>query len=249
MAEKPGLILTAHQPVYLPWLGLIHKIALADAFVHFDDVQYQDKDWNNRNRVKTADGPVFLTVPVYNKDHYELKLKDVLIRNDLPWRRKHAKTIAFAYGKAPFASRYLPFFEDLYGREWEKLSELNEHMLKFVLEELGVQVTFSRLGELGLTEKKSALVQAMCRCLGAELYIFGSQGKEYADQAAFQADGIRVEFQEYCHPVYPQLHGPFVSHLSVFDLLFNCGPDSLEIIMSGNLSRRQLVEKHFAIAA
>lgn len=244
MSEKRGLILTAHQPVYLPWLGLIHKIALADAFVHFDDVQYQDKDWNNRNRVKTAEGPVFLTVPVYNKDHYALKLKDVLIRNDLPWRRKHAKTIAFAYGKAPYASRYLPFFEDLYQREWEKLSELNEHVLKFVLDELGIKVAFTRLSEMELSEKKSALVLKMCQRVGAELYIFGTQGKNYADEAAFHAAGVQVEFQDYQHPTYPQLHGPFVSHLSVFDLLLNHGPSSLDILMSGNLSRAQLMEKH-----
>ena len=244
--SRTGLILTAHQPVYLPWLGLLHKIALADAFVWFDDVQYQDKDWNNRNRVKTAAGPVWLTVPVFNKNHYALKLKDVLIRNDMPWRRKHWKTIALSYAKAPYASRYLPFFEDLYRQEWKKLSEFNEHMLKFLLAQLGIQVAFSRLSEMELQSKKSSLVLEMCQRLQPDVYLFGAQGRTYADEAAFHDAGIRLEFQDYLHPTYRQQHGPFVSHLSVIDLLFNHGPDSLEIIMSGNLSKKQLIERHVA---
>ena len=52
------MILTAHQPVYLPWLGLFHKIALADEFVFFDQVQYLPKDWMNRNKIKTQIGSI-----------------------------------------------------------------------------------------------------------------------------------------------------------------------------------------------
>jgi len=245
---KSRVILTAHQPVYLPWLGLFHKIALADAFVYFDDVQYQNKDWNNRNKVKTASGPVWLTVPVLNKDHYSLKLKDVLIRNDMPWKRKHLKTIKLAYSKAPYASRYLPFFEDLFVRDWEKLSDLNEYILKFLLSEIGLRVAFSKLSEMDLRDKKSDLVLEMCQRMKADLYLFGTQGKNYADVAAFRDAGISVEFQDYNHPTYTQLQSPFVSHLSVIDLLFNFGPASLDIVMSGNLSRQQLMEKHFGCA-
>ncbi|MDP3703816.1 MAG: WbqC family protein [Candidatus Omnitrophota bacterium] len=246
--SRAGFIITAHQPVYLPWLGLLHKIALADAFVFFDDVQYQDKDWNNRNRVKTSAGPVYLTVPVFNTNHYTIKLKDVLIRNDLPWKRKHWKTLQLAYAKAPYAGRYLPFFEDLYRQEWQKLSDLNEAILKFLLDALGIRASFSKLSDMNLTSKKSQLVLEMCQRMQASLYLFGAQGRDYADEVAFREASIRLEFQDYTHPTYTQLHGPFVSHLSAVDLLFNHGPASLEILMSGNLSRQQLLEKHFAFA-
>ncbi len=239
------LVLTAHQPVYLPWLGLLHKIACSDAFVYFDDVQYQDKDWNNRNKIKAVNGPVWLTVPVFNKDHYALKLKDVLIRNDMPWKRKHFKTIAIAYAKAPFAARYLPFFEDLYAREWEKLSDLNEYVLKWLFNELGIRVRFSKLSDMALDNKKSELVLDMCRQVKADLYIFGALGKDYADIPAFERAGVRVEFQDYIHPTYSQQHGPFVANLSVIDLLLNHGPASLEILMSGNTTKERLIEKHF----
>jgi hypothetical protein len=240
------MILTAHQPGYLPWLGLFHKIALADAFVSFDDVQYQDRDWDNRNRIKTAAGPIWLTVPVLNKNHYSLKLKDVLIRNDLPWARKHWRAISYAYAKAPHAGRYLPYFEHLYQREWVKLSELNEEILKFLLAELGVRVAFHRLSEMGLHGKKSELVLEMCKRLNATIYVFGVQGRNYADAAAFHEAGVKVVFQDYVHPTYAQVHGPFVSHLSAIDLLFNHGATGLDIIMSGNTSREELRETRLA---
>jgi hypothetical protein len=240
------LILTAHQPVYLPWLGLLHKIALADAFVSFDDVQYQDRDWNNRNRIKTAAGPLWLTVPVFNKNHYDLKLTEVVIRNDVPWRRKHFKAIQLAYGSAPYAKRYLPYFEELYRREWERLTDLNEDILKFLLAELGIRVHFSRLSEMGLASKKSELVLEMCTRMKAVLYIFGAQGRDYADVAAFQEADVKVVFQDYVHPTYAQVHGFFVSHLSGVDLLFNHGSDALEILMSGNVSKALLEQEYLA---
>lgn len=240
------MILTAHQPGYLPWLGLFHKIALADAFVSFDDVQYQDRDWDNRNRIKTAAGPIWLTVPVFSRHHYTLKLRDVVIRNDIPWRRKHFKAIQLAYGRAPYAKRYLPFFEDLYRREWEKLADLNEHILKFLLEEFGIRVAFARLSDMGLTSRKSELVLEMCKRLNATIYVFGAQGRNYADAAAFHEAGVKVVFQEYVHPHYRQLHGAFASHLSAIDLLFNHGATGLDIIMSGNTSREELRETRLA---
>ena len=107
-------------------------------------------------------------------------------------------------------------------------------------------LAFSRLSEMELQSKKSSLVLEMCQRLQPDVYLFGAQGRTYADEAAFHDAGIRLEFQDYLHPTYRQQHGPFVSHLSVIDLLFNHGPDSLEIIMSGNLSKKQLIERHVA---
>ena len=102
------MILTAHQPVYLPWLGLFHKISLADIFVYFDQVQYLPKDWMNRNEIKTATGPSWLTVPVLKKGHRERKTSEIEINNEIDWRKKHLKTIKNNYCKSPFFEKYLP---------------------------------------------------------------------------------------------------------------------------------------------
>lgn len=246
MTAKVKVILTAHQPVYLPWLGLFHKISLADKFVYFDEVQYQKRDWNNRNRIKTSNGDIWLTVPVLCKDHYRLKLKDVVINNELPWRRKHFKSIYTAYKKAKYFDRYIGFFEDTYNKYWDKLSDLNEHMLKFFMKSLGIDIPFFRLSDYGLESRKSDLVREMCKMVKADLYIFGTQGKNYADVESFNKESIQVYFQDYKHPVYSQLHNPeFSRYLSVIDLLFNHGDESMRIIQSGNITKSELIEKYF----
>jgi hypothetical protein len=228
-----GMFLTAHQPVYLPWLGLFHKAALADKFVSFDEVQYQPKGWNNRNRIKTPAGPTWLTVPVLRKGYLEKPIRAIEINNAEPWRRKHWRSLLANYGNATHFDDYAPFFEDLYAREWRYLAELNEHVFRWLLDTLDIEVGFMRASDLDFQGAKSALVLDMCKKLGANLYIFGALGSDYADAHAFEAADVEIVFQDYRHPTYPQLHGDFIPNLSIVDLLFNCGPRSHEILLSG----------------
>lgn len=234
------MILTAHQPVYLPWLGLFHKIALADLFVSFDQVQYQPKDWNNRNRIKTAQGPIWLSVPVLRKGYLDRTISDIEINNSEPWARKHWRSLQVAYAKAPYFSRYADFFEETYARRWERLVDLNAHMLRWFLDTLGIAVPVRSAAEWTFQGEKSDLVLDMCRQVGATTYIFGALGRDYADQETFAASGVGLHFQDYHHPAYAQMHGDFISHLSIVDLLFNCGDESRDILMAGNIDRATL---------
>jgi hypothetical protein len=228
------VVLTAHQPVYLPWLGLFHKIALADTFVSFNRVQYLPKDWNNRNRIRTANGPLWLSVPVQKKGHRDKPLDEIEIDNGKPWQRKHWRTLEMTYGKAPHFASYRDFFAGVYDREWTHLAELNDHMLHWFLQTLGIETTFIAASDHHFQGAKSELVLDMCRTLGADRFIFGAMGRDYADVDAFTAAGIDVVFQDYRHPTYPQLQrGEFEPYMSIVDLLFNCGEQSREILLSG----------------
>jgi len=228
------MILTAHQPVYLPWLGLFHKIALAEQFCIFDIVQYQTKDYNNRNKIKTHTGPLWLSVPVESGNHLEKLICDIKII-DNGWNKKHLKSIKHTYMKAPYFKDYIDVLEqDLLGRQHIFLTELNSAMLATFLRLLGIDIPVVKASDYEFTGKKSDLVLDMCARLKASDYIFGEQGKNYADVDAFREREVNVYFQKYNHPVYSQLNGPFVPYMSVVDLLFNCGPASRAIIMSGN---------------
>jgi len=225
------MILTAHQPVYLPWLGLFHKISLAHTFVSFNQVQYLRKDWNNRNKIKTAQGDIWLTVPVLTAEHRQKILTDIEVNNSLPWQRKHWKSILLNYKKAPFFEEYAGFFEDVYlKREWQYLVDLNDYMLRWFLKVLGIDVEFVDARDKEFQGSKNELVLDMCIKMGADKYIFGILGKDYADSVSFEKENIKIYFQNYKHPTYPQLHGEFISYLSVIDLLFNCGPDSRRLL-------------------
>lgn len=236
------MILTAHQPVYLPWLGLFHKIASSDVFISFDQVQYQPKDWNNRNKIKTPNGDIWLTVPVLRKGYLEKKICDIEINNDNSWSRKHWKSIRTVYAKAPYFSRYADFFESTYQKEWKTLVELNIYMLKWFVDTLGIDVQIHSAGEWDFKGLKSDLVLNMCQQLKADDYIFGAEGQSYADLESFKQAGIKVHFQQYNHPTYQQMHGEFISHLSIVDLLFNCGDSSLDILMSDNITKSEILK-------
>jgi hypothetical protein len=232
------VILTAHQSKYLPWLGLFHKIALTTHYVHFDQVQYQKKNFLNKNYIKGTDGQLLrLTVPVQTSGRFEQRIAETRVDNTVPWARKHWKSIQLAYAKAPYFKRHEEFFADAYGREWEFLVDLNRHMLDYILAELDIEVEQIDMGEGEFAGKGNDLVLDMCQKMGAKLYVFGAGGRDYAQEEDFTAAGIEVCFQEYVHPVYPQLHGDFIGGSSIVDLLFNCGDRSLEILMEGNISK------------
>lgn len=237
------MILTAHQPAYLPWLGLFHKIIISDIYVYLDNVQFEKNSFTNRNKVRTVNGPVWLTVPVLLKNHMNKTIKEIEINNSVNWRKKHWRSIYFAYKKTPYFTKYSDFFEDVYKKEWHYLVDLNEYMLKWFLRELGTKVNYYKASELNFEGYKSELVLDMCKKLGADLYIFGALGKNYAKEEEFAQEGIRIYFQDYTHPVYRQIGQDFIPYMSIIDLLFNCGPDSYEILMRGNIIKEELIKR------
>lgn len=237
------MILTAHQPVYLPWLGFFHKVALADKFIFFDRVQYAPRDWISRNQIKTANGPLMLTVPVLKKNHRKKTMAEIEINNVLPWTQKHWKSMVVNYKKTPYFKYYADFLEDVYIRKWELLADLNFYMLKWFLQTLKIGTIIERTDTYDFQGTKSDLVLNMCLKLGANIYIFGTLGRDYANVDAFLRAEVKPVFQSYNHPVYKQLHGEFLPYMSIVDLLFNEGPNSLEILMSGNINKNDILNK------
>lgn len=235
------MILTAHQPVYLPWLGLFHKIALADLFCYFDIAQYQTKDFNNRNRIKTHSGEIWLSVPVESKNHFGKSVGEIrIVQNG--WQRKHFKSISMAYQKAPYFRDYIEQFEEvLTAQSFDTLSTLNLEILRLAMRNLQISTPIVKASEYAFQGAKSDLVLDMCLQLKADVYVFGAQGRDYANIESFRAAGVEPYFQDYRHPQYRQLHGEFKPYMSVIDLLFNEGPRSRDIVMSGNDTREQLL--------
>ena len=229
------MILTAHQPVYLPWLGLFHKIALADLFCYFDIVQYQRKDYNNRNKVKTSNGELWLSVPVESKNHLSKNVSKILIVQD-NWVKKHLKSIELNYKKTPFFKDYFPELQSiLINDSKDSLGYLNLKLLEYFMECLKIDTPIVKASDYSFDGIGSDLVLDMCVKLGADSYIFGEQGKNYADVKAFKEAEIVVEFQNYIHPVYRQMGRDFLPYMSIIDLLFNEGDKSYEILMSNNI--------------
>lgn len=235
------MILTAHQCGYIPWLGFFDKVSRADLFCNFDGVQYERRGWLNRNFIKTANGPLMLSVPVFGSDHFQKAISTIEI---VPgrWTRKHMRSIELAYRKAPFFEQHyagIGAILDLYA-EGGLLNELNLDLLRYFLRALGIQVPIVNASDYQFKGEKSALVLDMCIQLKAHEYIFGGEGESYADKAAFHEAGIQPTFQKYVHPTYTQIgNDPFEPNMSIVDLLMNHGPDSLWILTNGKMRERR----------
>lgn len=238
------MILTAHQPAYIPWLGLFHKIALADLYIFMDAVKYSKSDFSNRNTIRHPNGSKhWLTIPLITKGSDNISFKDLRIDNSQNWQKKHADTILNFYHKAPYIKQFPEFFS-FYERKYEFLKDLTADMLQYFLDLLQIRVEWKAMEGSDFSGYKNDLILDMCRKTGADGYVYGALGKDYANAEAFSAENIGLYFQEYQHPVYPQFQGGFVSHLSVIDLLFNCGPDaSRSIILDGNISKAELQKR------
>jgi hypothetical protein len=228
------MILTAHQPLFLPYLGHFAKIADSDIFVYLDTVSYSKWGWKSRNKIRTSEGWLWLVVPILTRGQHNQRLNQVKIDNSQKWKKKHLKAIEMAYSKAPFFESYIDFFRDVYKMEWIYLSDLNEKFIHFFIKELGINVEFIKASSLpfSLEGEKSDLVLDLCKKMKADVFIFGKTGKTYAKVQDFESSGIKIIFQEYTHPEYFQVHGEFIPYMSIIDLLFNCGPKSLEILMN-----------------
>ena len=219
------------QPGYLPWLGFFEQMYRSDVFVIYDDVQYDKEGWRNRNRIKTANGIQWLSVPVLFKLSEAPLITKIKIDNKVNWRKKHLTSIRQNYAKSKYFNDYIGFFDDAYGRDWEYLIDLDMFFIRGLAACIGIgdkQIVCS--SGLPVDGDRIDRLIDLCRFFGADVFYEGVAGKNYIEEDLFRDQGIRVEYQDYKHPVYRQLYGKFIPYLSVVDLLFNHGKESLSII-------------------
>jgi hypothetical protein len=217
------MILTAHQPAYLPWLGYFDKLHACDVFVYLDTVQFEKNSFTNRNKIKTPQGELWLSVPVKAKGHTSGSLATLEIENKENWRKKHLGSIHGSYKKAKRFNELYPKIEALYATDYALLSDLCWDHLRFWMGELGLERKLVKSSETPVRTTKSQLVLDLCLHFGADTYISGALGRGYLDEAAFQAAGIKVVYQDYKQPTYPQLWGDFLPYMSILDYLCNGG--------------------------
>ncbi|WP_266183409.1 WbqC family protein [Dyella humicola] len=218
------------QSSYIPWKGYFDLIRSVDTFVFYDDVQFTTRDWRTRNKIKTANGAQWLTIPVGNKTDrliHEVKIEDH------SWQRKHWASIVHNYSRAPFFKQYEALFRDIYlGVEWRSLSEFNQHLTRVIATELlGLKTEFRDSREFHVSGRKQDRLIELLRCIGGTHYLSGPSARNYIDPRQFEASGIELTFHDYPpYPEYPQLYPPFEHAVSVLDLLFNVGPTAAHYI-------------------
>lgn len=227
---------TILQPTYLPWIGYFELIDPSDIYVVFDHVQFERKSWQNRNKIKTANGEICLIVPVQKMPQKTPISKIKISYQQGNPLKNHWKTIELAYKKAKYFEEYKSLFEKVYSIKYVLLKDLNITIIKLVCEILGIKKNIVFSSELNLEDKdmaKTEKVVNLCKRQGIT-HLYDAKGaEEFLDKSLFKKEGISIDFQDYKHSKYSQLWGEFIPYLSVIDLIFNEGDKSLDIIRSG----------------
>lgn len=235
--SKGRAIVAAHQPHFLPWLGYLDKLHEADVFVVMDDLQYEEQNFQNRNRLKLNQGPQWITVPLVRGKQSD-RICDRRIDNAgfggrHHWQRRAWRSLEVHYGHAPHFDAYAPALEATFARRWDYLLELDLHMLDLARTWLGITTPIIRASSLELRGAKTDRILDFCQKLGAKVYLSGKGGSAgYLDTDQLLRAGVTTMWQRFTHPVYPQRYPNlgFVSHLGFLDLVLNCGPASAQIL-------------------
>ena len=226
------MLVGIHQLHYLPWLRYIEKITRCDVFVVLDSIQYNKNGWQNRNHIKTPQGAGLLTVPIVA--HAGQRLDEVQIDNQRNWAKKHWRSIEQSYAKSPYFTDYAPFLSKVYARSWETLNALNRSMLEFYIEQLGISTRISYSSELDVPGEATERLVNLIKAVGGTEYYSGAFALDaYLDEKLLTEASISLCLQDWSAPQYPQLYGTFIPDLSVVDVLMNCGPDALKVVMEG----------------
>ena len=219
------MLVTIHQPQFLPWLGYLDKIDQADAFMMLDTVQFKKNEWQNRNRIRTAKGWQWLTVPVLQ--HFGQRIDEVLINPTAAWKAQHLRALDMHYARAPYRNRYLAQLRELYAAPWNKLSDLNEATVQWLLEAYGITTPVHRAADYAARDEPTDRLIDLCRAVGATQYLAGPGAEHYMDTPRFESSSVRLNLQVFHHPIYRQVYEPFEPNLSALDLLLMQGPEAL----------------------
>jgi hypothetical protein len=222
------------QSNYIPWKGYFDLINSVDEFVLFDDMQYTRRDWRNRNKIKTANGVKWLTIPVQAKGKYTQAIRDVIVA-DADWATKHLKSIVVNYARSDFFADFSKIIEQTYleASHLKTLSEINYLFIQTVCGILGILTEISWSWDYELENDKNLRLVSICKQAAAKHYISGPAAKTYLNDELFAAEDIAVSYFDYNqYPEYKQLYPPFDHHVTILDLIFNTGKNAKTFMRS-----------------
>lgn len=224
------------QSCYIPWRGYFDFIASVDLFVIYDDVQYSTGSWRNRNKIKTAQGLRWLTVPVVQR--LGMAIDEVRIGTPAkPWRSEHQRLLEESLGSAPHFADAFGIWRAAVSANDEFLGRLNLRLICAINTYLGINTPIVPSRDYHLTGSKTERLVQLLRAVGAGTYLSGPNASSYLDVEMLNSAGIAVEYKSYDYAPYTQLWGEFCGTVTVLDLIANCGTGAREYLRSTTPNR------------
>lgn len=230
------------QPTYLPWIGYFDLMDQADIFVFLDDAQFSRQSWHHRNRIRTPTGLQWLTVPVHRQS-LSARINEVTVATETGFAAKHLRSIELNYRRAAHFARYFEGLRDILLSVAPNLAAFNMRLIQWLAQQFHYAPRFHASSALDGHGERSALMVDICRKLGADTCLSPMGAATYlATELDPGQQILDLRFHDYEHPVYRQLHRPFLPFASAIDLLFNEGVRSAEVLRSGRRGSRSALD-------
>ena len=218
------MIVAIHQPNFLPWSGFFHKLFSVQTFILLDNVPFTKNGYQNRVKIKTAQGDQWLTVPVLTRGRFGQLTHQVEIDTSKRWERVHLRTLRTNYHRAPYYDQVMACLKQYYQKSQTKLADFNMTLIKAIVDYLEVSTELVLASTLVEEKSGPELLLNLVEAVSGNVYLSGASGRDYLDVSNFECRGVDVRFQEFQHPIYPQLYGDFIPGLSIIDMLMNVDP-------------------------
>ena len=208
------------QPYLFPYLGYFQLIQAVDCFVIYDDVNFIKGGWINRNFILGKDGPQRITLQLSGASPNKL-INAVEVGSN---RAKLIKSIVQLYGRAACFDAAFPLIEECLSRSEQNLARYLEYSLRRVCEYLGIRTRIVVSSDI---EKDNSLrgpekVIAICKGMGADVYVNAIGGQKLYDRQRFRDEGLQLFFLQMGQVAYRQYQNEFVPNLSIIDvMMFN----------------------------
>lgn len=223
-------VISIMQPTYFPWIGYFHLINSSDIFILYNDTQLSRRSWQLRNRIKTSNGELFLSIPIKKSDSRDnLLIKNAEINYDYnDWKKKHLLSIEHSYKKSPFFEKIFPRVELFFDKSPKYLTQLTIPIIVSIVELLEIKTKIILSSDIDYEGRKEDAIISICESFNVKKYLSVRGSKDYIqpNQSKFQDKGIEIIWQDFTHPVYKQLHGNFIPFMGIIDALFNIGVDA-----------------------
>jgi len=231
------MIVAAHQPNYLPWLGFFNKISKVDRFMLVDNAQFVKRGtfgWIHRNKIRTREGWQWLSLPIKTKGKREQSCFEAELQNEQDWQRKHWSAIEYNYRLAPHFKTHAERFRAIFETPWTHLTPLSAEIIRASCNILDITTPIDIASDHGITGEGTGLVLAVCKHYEASTYLSGVHGRDYLEMDEVARAGVSIEFQDFTHPIYQQCHpGPFEPGMCILDLIFNVGEEARDMVRAG----------------
>jgi len=220
------------QPYVFPYLGYFQLINAVDEFVIYDNIQYTKKGWINRNRILVNGKPEYISIPL-QKDSSYLDINKRYVSESFD-KDKLIRKIRSVYGKAPFFEQVFVIIEESILYKRNNLFDFIYHSLKITLDYLGIETTIVKSSHVEINHnlKAEEKVKAICVYMNKSTYINPIGGKDLYQKQDFKKEEIALYFLKPSLPEYKQFNHPFVSGLSIIDVMMFNSPEEIRSMLN-----------------